>query len=112
MSKCDASGRRLIALCGKGGVGKTAVTAMMAKVIIERGKTSKLLLIDADPASGLAGAVGGKVRRSMGKIREEIIKTAQSGRKEEISHLADKLDYMVLEALNEFDAFARTHRIR
>jgi len=106
MSKCDASGRRLIALCGKGGVGKTAVTAMMAKVIIERGKTSKLLLIDADPASGLAGAVGVKVRRSMGQIREEIIKTAQSGRKEEISHLADKLDYMVLEALNEFDAFA------
>ncbi len=97
---------RLVAVCGKGGTGKTVFTAMMTKVLLDSGRAGKLLLIDADPAMGLPLALGVNVRRTMGQIREEIIKTAKKGKQGESRQLVDKLDYMVLEALNEMDGFA------
>ena len=106
MSKSITPSKRLIAVCGKGGTGKTAITAMMTKVLLESDKAGKLLLIDADPAMGLPNALGVNVKRTMGQIREEIIRTARSGNKEEKTRLGDMLDYMILEALNEMDSFA------
>lgn len=98
--------KRLVAVCGKGGTGKTALTAMMTRVLLDSGQAGKLLLIDADPAMGLPTALGIKVRRTMGQVREEIIKTARGSDKEKKTKLAGMLDYMVLEALYETDHFA------
>ena len=106
MSESVSPSKRLVAVCGKGGTGKTVLTAMMTRVLVESGNAPKLLLIDADPAMGLPNALGVNVRRTMGQIREEIITTARRGKKEEKIQLADMLDYMVLEALNEMDGFA------
>lgn len=106
MSDSHAVKNRLIAVCGKGGVGKTAITAMMGRVLVESGKAGRLLLIDADPAMGLLTALGIHVRRTMGQIREDIIETARRGDKQAKAHLADTLDFMVLEALTEMDEFA------
>jgi len=106
MPESATPGKRLLAVCGKGGVGKTTFTAMMTRVLLEGGKAGKLLLIDADPAMGLPSALGVNVRRTMGQVREEIIKTARRGRKAEKLQLVDMLDYMALEALNEMDDFA------
>jgi CO dehydrogenase maturation factor len=97
---------RLIAVCGKGGTGKTAFTAMMRKALLQSGKAGKLLLIDADPALGLPIALGVDVRRTMGQVREEIIETARKGKQEEKVRLVDMLDYMALEALTELEDFA------
>ncbi len=69
MSEPSTANKSLVAVCGKGGVGKTAFTAMMSRVLLESGRAGKLLLIDADPAMGLLIALGVKVRRSMGQIR-------------------------------------------
>ena len=106
MPESATPSKRLLAVCGKGGVGKTTFTAMMTRVLLEGGKAGKLLLIDADPAMGLPSALGVNVRRTMGQVREEIIKTARKGGKEEKVQLADMLDYMTLEALSEMDDFA------
>jgi CO dehydrogenase maturation factor len=106
MSESVAPSKRLIAVCGKGGTGKTVVTAMITRVLLEGGKSPKMLLIDADPAMGLPNALGVNVGRTMGQIREEIIRTARRGKKEEKVRLVDMLDYMVLEALNEMEGFA------
>jgi len=97
---------RIVAVCGKGGTGKTVFTALMAKVLLDSGKAGKLLLIDADPAMGLPLALGVKVKRTMGQIREEIIKAAKGNKEEEKRQIADKLDYMLFEALNEIDSYA------
>jgi len=97
---------RLIAVCGKGGTGKTASIAMMAQALANRPETGKLLLIDADPAMGLLSALGANVRRTMGEVREEVIKTAKHGKKEDKAKLTDTIDYMVLEALTELDHFS------
>jgi len=106
MSESLSLKKRLIAVCGKGGTGKTAFTAMMVRVLLDNGRAGKLLLIDADPALGLPNALGMKVKRTMGQVREGIIKTARSGSQEEKAQLGDMLDYMVLEALVETDDFA------
>lgn len=45
-----------LAITGKGGVGKTTLSALLAHVLAEQGQ--KVLAIDADPATGLAAACG------------------------------------------------------
>ena len=95
-----------MAVCGKGGVGKTALTAMMSRLLRESGKAGKLLLIDADPAMGLPSALGVSVGRTMGQVREDIIQTARRGKEEEKSQLVDALDYMAFEALTEMESYA------
>jgi CO dehydrogenase maturation factor len=106
MSESLANGKRLVSVCGKGGTGKTAVTAMMARALVDSRRAGKLLVIDADPALGQLSALGVKADRTMGQIREEIIRTAQQGKKDAKTALVDQLDYMVFEALNELDDFA------
>ena len=106
MPKSASPLKRLLAVCGKGGTGKTALTAMMTRVLLDSSNSGKLLLIDADPAMGLPTALGIKVKRTMGQVREEIIKTARGTDKEKKTKLAGMLDYMVLEALLETDKFA------
>lgn len=106
MASSPASGKNLIAVCGKGGVGKTALTAMMSRVLMETGKAGKLLVIDADPAMGLLTALGVNVRRTMGQVREDIIQTAKKGNQQDKDHLIDSLDYMAFEAMEELDDYA------
>ena len=45
-----------IAISGKGGVGKTTLAGVMARILASRGR--KVLAIDADPDSNLASAIG------------------------------------------------------
>jgi CO dehydrogenase maturation factor len=45
-----------IAITGKGGVGKTTLTALLAQVYADRGR--QVLAVDADPSPCLAGALG------------------------------------------------------
>lgn len=106
MSEAKANGTRLVSVCGKGGTGKTALTAMMTRALLDSGRAGKLLVIDADPALGQLSALGARVTRTMGQIREDIIRTARRGNKDEKAAIAEKVDYMVFEALSELDGFA------
>lgn len=57
-----------LAVSGKGGVGKTTIVAGLARVLTDRGQ--KVLVIDADPASNLALALGIPRERRMKPISE------------------------------------------
>lgn len=98
--------KRLIAVCGKGGVGKTAFTSMASRVLRESGRAGKLLLIDADPAMGLPSTLGISVLRTMGQVRESIIETARDGNPAAKANLAHTIDYLAMEALHEAEGFA------
>ncbi len=106
MTQSANNGTTLVSVCGKGGTGKTAVTAMMTRALVDSRRAGKLLVIDADPALGQLSALGAEVERTMGQVREDIIKTAKGGTDEAKAALADKLEYLVFEALSEKEDFA------
>jgi len=62
-----------IAVAGKGGIGKTTVSALMIRSLIERG-LSPLLAVDADPNSNLGEVVGVEADRSIGQLQSETLK--------------------------------------
>jgi len=93
--------RKIIAVCGKGGAGKTAVSAMMAGALRRCDPSSRTLLIDADPAGGLAFAMGVEVRKTVGEVREEVIRQARKKDPTIKEKIANSVDYYVLEALIE-----------
>ncbi len=99
------SQNRLIAICGKGGSGKTALAALMTKYFLQCGQT-KLLVIDADPTMCLPATLGLRAEKTVNDIRERIIREARSAGKAEKQNLARTLDYMLLEALIETDGFS------
>ena len=92
--------KRLIAICGKGGSGKTALTAMLTKHILQKDR-ERLLVIDADPTMNLPATLGVEVKRTANEIREKIIEEARSAGKQEKELIARSLDYMLFEALIE-----------
>lgn len=93
------SERSVVALCGKGGVGKTVVTALLARALLEGG-VAPLLLVDADPVGGLLSAIGETVPKTLGDVRREIIRTVAEG-EAGTERIAHDLDYLLLEALAE-----------
>ena len=66
-----------IAISGKGGTGKTAISAMMIKVLSRDGGP-KLMVIDADPAISLPSALGIRVRKTVSDLREKLYYTGQN----------------------------------
>jgi CO dehydrogenase maturation factor len=61
----------VIAITGKGGTGKTAVTAMLIRSLVNRDKT--ILAIDADPDTNLPEALGDEVQETVGDQREFLL---------------------------------------
>jgi CO dehydrogenase maturation factor len=58
------------AVSGKGGTGKTVVSALMVRELVKRGI---VLAIDADPDSNLPSVLGAEFNGTVGKIREELL---------------------------------------
>jgi CO dehydrogenase maturation factor len=62
---------KVIAVTGKGGTGKTAVTAMLIRHLVKNsGKKYRTLVIDADADANLADALGVHVGKTIGDMRE------------------------------------------
>ena len=62
---------KVIAVTGKGGTGKTAVTAMLIRHLVKNsGKKYRMLVIDADADANLADALGVRVGKTIGDMRE------------------------------------------
>lgn len=95
----------VFAVCGKGGVGKTSISAVMTKVLSEQ-KNAKVLAIDADPAIGLATALGIEVNKTVDDIRKEILETAQGKEKKDMQTILSNLEYEVFDALVEKENLA------
>lgn len=99
------SSTRIIAVSGKGGAGKTVITALMAIVLREVPRL-RLLLIDGDPSmSHLARILGLRVERTLEDLRRDVIKVASEGDEEEKGEMVKSLDYYLFEALVEDKGF-------
>jgi len=66
-----------IALAGKGGVGKTTISGMVIKYLIQS-QPGAVLAIDADPSSNLNMVLGLDLEWTVGDIREDILNQVKS----------------------------------
>lgn len=97
---------KIIAVAGKGGVGKTSVSAAIVKLLAEKYPDKKILAIDADPAVGLSTALGIEVQTTIDDIRKEIVSTVEDGNTKAAIELLGDARYKIFDALVETDGFA------
>ena len=97
---------KIIAVSGKGGVGKTTLAAAMIRHLTENKPDSRILAIDADPAVGLSTCLGVDVQLTLDEIRKEIIDNVEEGRTKEAMELVEESRFRIFEALVEKDGYA------
>jgi len=95
---------KTIAIAGKGGTGKTTVSALLIKLLSQKGL---VLAVDADPSTNLSQALGVSLddSRTVGKIREKM---AEDVSKDRLSPDVGKPEYLyskVVESLVESKGF-------
>ncbi|UCC61283.1 MAG: AAA family ATPase, partial [Dehalococcoidia bacterium] len=77
---------RKIAITGKGGSGKTMLTAIVTGLLAREEKL-KVLAIDADSAVNLPYALGMEVNSTVAEIRRRIIEDPRAKREMENKHI-------------------------
>lgn len=97
---------KIIAVAGKGGVGKTSVSATIVKLLVEKHPDKKILAIDADPAVGLSTALGIDTTLTIDDIRKQIVETVEMGNAKAAIELLGDARYRIFDALVETDGFA------
>ncbi len=81
----------VIAVAGKGGVGKTTLTGLLIQYLGEKGK-GPVLAVDADANSNLNEVLGVEVDMTLGDVREEIAH-AEMAKESPIPSGVSKADY-------------------
>ena len=93
----------ILAFCGKGGVGKTSISALSVRLLHEKYPSKKILAIDADPAIGLATALGVNSSSTVDDIRKLFIEHASNGDNKAALEILSEAKYQIYDALVEID---------
>lgn len=97
---------KIIAVAGKGGVGKTSVSATIVKLLVQNYPDKRILAIDADPAVGLSTALDIDVKLTVDDIRKEIVNTVELGKTKTAIEMLGDARFKIFDALVEKDGFA------
>ncbi len=97
---------RIIAVAGKGGVGKTSLSAAFVRLLTEAYPDKRILAIDADPAVGLATALGVEVRETLDDIRKSIVASVEDGAPRAAIELLGEARFRILDTMVEDRGFA------
>jgi len=72
------SGSKVVSISGKGGVGKTTVTALMLKNLIMNDGRS-ILVVDADPSTNLPDVLDVPIKKTVGMVTDDLKKGISKG---------------------------------
>lgn len=96
---------KIIALTGKGGVGKTSLSACIVRVLTDTYPDSKILAIDADPAVGLSVALGVKPKLTLDEIRKKVAEDV-TGKLRDTQDILAEAKFQLYETMVEKEDFA------
>ncbi len=97
---------KIITVAGKGGVGKTSISASIVRLLVEKYPDKRILAIDADPAVGLSVALGVDVKLTLDDIRMNIVDSVENGDTKEALELLSEARFRIFDALVEMPGFA------
>ncbi len=97
---------KIIAVAGKGGVGKTSISGTVVKLLTEKYPDKRILAIDADPAVGLSTALGIDVKMTIDDIRKEFVNEVENGKVRAAIETLGDARFKMFDALIETDKFA------
>lgn len=97
---------KIIAVAGKGGVGKTSLAGVIVKLLVEANPDKKILAIDADPAVGLSTALGIEVTTTIDDIRKEVVASVENGDTRSAIELLGEAKYKIFDAMVETEGFS------
>ncbi len=98
-------GTTVIALTGKGGVGKTSLSAAFVRLLAREKQDARILAIDADPAVGLSFALGVDVQETLDDIRLRVASEVKDGLGDAQDILAEA-KFRIFQAMEEQRGFA------
>lgn len=91
---------QVIAIAGKGGVGKTTIGGMLVRYLLEEEHVTPILAVDADPNANLNDVLGVEVHGTIGEAREMMKKDVPTGMTKDVW-----FEYKVNEAIVEGRGF-------
>lgn len=100
-----AHSAKVIALSGKGGVGKTSISAAAVRLLCSRRPDARILAIDADPAVGLSTALGVEVTETLDDIRKRVASDV-TGKLRDTQDILAEARFRLFEAMREQRGFA------
>ena len=96
--------KEIVVISGKGGTGKTTVTALLLKWLIQN--TEKIsLVVDADPANNLPDVLGVDLHRTVGQSSKELKDKIEAGTLSPTLSKKDAIEANVFQTLVEEDRF-------
>ena len=104
MRRMSMARRLVFSVSGKGGTGKTTLTALLLKWII-RNTDEVALVVDADPATNLPDVLGVKLERTVGAVSKEMKDRIEQGALSPAVPKRDLLEGWVFQTLVEEDRF-------
>lgn len=97
---------KILALAGKGGVGKTSIASAFVRLLMEQRPDARILAIDADPAVGLSTALGIEVVTTLDDIRKDIIASVENGAPQEAIELLGEARFRIFDTMVERPGFS------
>jgi len=96
----------IIAVSGKGGVGKTSVSSAFVRLLVEAHPDARILAIDADPAIGLSTALGVEVKETLDDIRKTIVTRVENGEPKAAIEMLNEARFRIFDTMVENRAFS------
>lgn len=97
---------KIIAVAGKGGVGKTSISAAFVRLLTEAHPDASILAIDADPAVGLSTALGVEYTETLDDIRKSIVGTVENGQPKAAIEMLSEARYRIFDTMVEKNNFS------